>query len=430
MKKTLYILVALFLTNIMLFAQDVPAPAPQQSMRIIISGARLHIGNGQVIENGIIEFEKGIITKVGPAGTVVNTEGANVIDAKGKDVYPGLIAPATCLGLIEIGAVRATNDRAEVGNMNPNVRAAIAYNTDSRITPTVRFNGVLTAQVVPDGGRITGTSCVMQLDAWNWEDAVIKEDGIWVNWPSLYSYSGWWAEPGNYEKNKEYPNQVRELRDFLVEAKAYCNSTSITKKNLKFEAMRGLFAGKANMYIRVDAAKEMLEAIAFAEEMGIKPVLVGAYDSWQIADVLAKKNIPVILDKCHALPARQDDDIEQNYKTPGILQKAGVLFAISIAGSWETRNLAFEAGTASTYGLTKEEALAAVSANAAKILGLGNSLGTLEVGKSATLLINSGDLLNMNSSKPEMAFIQGRKISLGNKQKDLFDKFSAKYGLH
>jgi hypothetical protein len=194
--------------------------------------------------------------------------------------------------------------------------------------------------------------------------------------------------------------------------------------------MRPLFAGKANMYIRVDAAKEMLEAIAFAEEMGIKPVLVGAYDSWQIADVLAKKNIPVILDKCHALPSRQDDDIEQNYKTPGILQKAGVLFAISIAGSWETRNLAFEAGTASAYGLTKEEALAAISANTAKILGLGNSLGTLEVGKSATLLINNGDLLNMNSSKPEMAFIQGRKISLGNKQKDLFDKFSAKYGLN
>ena len=159
-------------------------------------------------------------------------------------------------------------------------------------------------------------------------------------------------------------------------------------------------------------------------------MLVGAKDSYMIADALAKKKIPVILSKCHDLPTYDDEDIQQPYKTPAILQKAGVLYCISIGAFWQERNLMFEAGTAATYGLTKEEALSAVTANPAKILKLDNQIGTLEKGKEASLLVTTGDLLDMKTSTIEQAYISGRQIDLNNKQKALNDKFSKKYGVN
>lgn len=183
-------------------AQDVPKPAKLQEKAIAIVGARLHVGNGNVIENSVLVFDKGKIIEITTVDKFTNSLQATIIDAKNKDVYPGAIAPVTSIGLQEIEAVRATNDVREVGLMNPNVRSAIAYNTDSRVTPTIRTNGILTAQIVPEGGRISGTSSIAQLDAWNWQDAMMKDDGVWLNFPNMYSYSGWWAEPGSYEKNK------------------------------------------------------------------------------------------------------------------------------------------------------------------------------------------------------------------------------------
>lgn len=420
-----YLLLILLLTTICK-AQDVPTPGAKQSETITLQGGRLHVGNGTVIEKSTVIFENGMIIAAGPYTTA--TKG-KVIDVTGQDIYPGLIATGTELGLVEIEAVRATRDANEVGLINPNVRTAIAYNTDSRTTPTVRFNGILTAQVAPNSGRISGTSSVMQMDAWNWEDALIKEDGVWIDFPNLYSYTGWWAEPGRFEKNKEYDNQLNELRSFLMESKAYLQTKNPSPINLKYEAMRGVFSGTENLYIRANGIKEMQASIALCEELMIKPVLVGAYDAYLMADELARKQIPVILDKCHALPSRTDDDIQQNYKTPAILQKAGVLYCISINGSWQQRNLAFEAGTAAAFGLTKEQALEAITANAAKILKIDSKIGTIEVGKKATLLICKGDLLDMRTNQLSAAYIDGRMISLGNKQIDLFKKFADKYGI-
>jgi imidazolonepropionase-like amidohydrolase len=420
-----YLLLILLFTTICK-AQDVPTPGAKQSETITLQGGRLHVGNGTVIEKSTVIFENGMIIAAGPYTT---TTKGKVIDITGQDIYPGLIATGTELGLVEIEAVRATRDANEVGLINPNVRTAIAYNTDSRTTPTVRFNGILTTQVVPNSGRISGTSSVMQMDAWNWEDALLSEDGVWIDFPNLYSYTGWWAEPGRFEKNKEYDNQLNELRSFLMESKAYLQNKNATPINLKYEAMRGVFSGTENLYIRANGIKEMQASIALCEELMIKPVLVGAYDAYLMADELAKKHIPVILDKCHALPSRTDDDIQQNYKTPAILQKAGVLYCISINGSWQQRNLAFEAGTAAAFGLTKEQALEAITNNAAKILKIDSKIGTIEVGKKATLLICKGDLLDMRTNQLSAAYIDGRMISLGNKQIDLFKKFADKYGI-
>jgi imidazolonepropionase-like amidohydrolase len=412
-------------------APDVPAPAAAQQGKIYLTNATIHTGNGQVLQNATIGFENGKITVLDASASVKPEADSKVIDCTGKQIYPGLVATNTTIGLSEIEAVRATNDNAEVGSLNPDVRAIVAYNTDSRVTPTLRSNGVLYAQVVPQGGRLSGTSAVVQLDAWNWEDAAVKpEDGIVLNWPSMFRYKGWWAEQPGYELNKDYDKDVTEIKDFFKEAKAYSEEASHEKTNLRFEAMKGLFDKKRNLYVSVNYVKEMLHAIAFAEELGINVVLTGAKDSYLIADELARKKIPVILNKCHDLPSYDDDDIQQPYKTPAILQKAGVLYAISIEGFWQERNLAFEAGTAATYGLSKEEALQAITHNPAKILNLDAHIGSLEKGKTASIIISTGDVLDMKTSNIAYAFIEGRQIDLSNKQKALYEKFAKKYGLN
>ena len=230
--------------------------------------------------------------------------------------------------------------------------------------------------------------------------------------------------------NKDYDKQLNDLKDYFKDAKSYFEAGAHEKTNLGFEAMRGLFDKSKNLHVNVNYVKEIQNVIAFGEELGVNVVLVGAKDSYMIADVLAQKKIPVILSKCHELPTYDDEDIQQPYKTPGMLQKAGVLYCISIGAFWQERNLMFEAGTASAYGLTKDEALQAITFNPAKILKLDDKIGTLEKGKEASLIVSTGDVLDMKTSTIEQAFISGRQIDLSNKQKALNEKFSKKYGVN
>ncbi|HWB63330.1 MAG TPA: amidohydrolase family protein [Chitinophagales bacterium] len=411
---------------------DVPTPAPAQKGRIYLTNATIHLGNGQVMENGTIGFENGKIVFLEKNINFKTDQTGKIIDCTGKHIYPGIIAMNTILGLSEIEAVRATNDYAETGAYNPDVRAIVAYNTDSRVTPTVRSNGVLYAQIMPQEGWVSGTSAVVNLDAWNWEDAAVKTaDGVVMSWPTMFYFKGWWAEPQGIQPNKDYDKQVADLKEFLKEAKSYCEEPTHEKANLRFESMRGVFNKTENLYVRVDHIKEIEHAIAFAEELGVKIVLVGAKESYMIADELAQKKIPVILDKCHEVPMYEDEDVQQPYKTPAIMQKAGVLYCIGISeGFWQERNLMFEAGTAAAYGLTKEEALEAITLNPAKILGISDSIGTLEKGMVASLIVSGGDVLDMKTSNIEYAFIDGRQIDLNNKQKALYEKFAKKYGVY
>lgn len=411
---------------------DVPAPAPAQTQSIYLIHGTVHTGDGRVLNDATVALEKGKIIFVGE-GASFKTDATmgKVIDCTGKHIYPGIIAPNTKVGLSEIEAVRSTNDYAEVGPNNANVRAIISYNTDSRVTPTLRSNGVLYAQIVPEGGTVSGTSAVAQLDAWNWEDALVKEDGIWLNWPRMVAGGGWWAEPAASKENKEYDKTVTAIKDYFREAKSYAAVEQHGKTNLRFEAMRGLFDKSLKLYVNAGRVKEMLHVIAFAEEFGLSLVISGGRESYLMADVLAQKGIPVILENPHSLPAYPEEDVKQPYKTPAQLQQAGVLFCLSIPGGfWQERNLMFEAGTAAAYGLTKEQALASITSNTAKILGIADKTGTLESGKAATLIISSGDVLDMRTSSIELAFIDGRQVDLDNKQKELSRKFMKKYGLN
>ncbi len=417
------------LTLLTSFGQN-PTPAPAQKQAILVLGATAHLGNGQVIQNSAIAFEAGKLTLVADATTIRidRTKYGKIYDATGKHVYPGFIAPDTRLGLVEIDAARPTLDAAEVGSMNPNARSIIAYNTDSEVTPTVRSNGVLLAQVTPTGGTISGTSSVVQLDAWNWEDATYRaDDGIHLNWPAMRTFGGFETGNPDTKKNEQYEKDVQALRQFFDEARAYALLPAPEVKNPKFEAMRGLFDKKQNLYVHTDNAKTIQEAVLFAEGYGARVVLVGANDAWLVADFLKNHNVPVILDRTQRLPSREDEDVDQPYKTAAQLHEKGILFAFSEEGAWRQRNLQFQAGQAVGFGLPKEAAVSALTLNAAKILGIDATCGSLETGKDATLFISEGDALDMRTCKVTAAFIQGREINLDNKHKQLNKRFEEKY---
>jgi len=421
----------LFFATASLFAQGVPAPAQDQSQTIVLQGGTIHVGDGNVYENGTIIFENGKITEVLETYTNKINNDYQYIDVSGKHVYPGLISPNSLLGMIEINAVRATRDNREVGKYNPHIRSVIAYNTDSKVIPTVRSNGVLLAQVRPEGGTISGQSSIVQLDAWNWEDAIVKaDDAIYMNWPSLYRRGGWWAEPGNIELNKKYDEQVDDIKGFFSRSKAYTRNIQDGQLNLKMKSMDALMRGDKKLFIVANQHKQIVDAVLLAKEYGINMVLVGGRDAWLVMDILKENNIPVVLRPTHQLPYVEDEDVDQAFKLPVMLEKAGIDFCLSAPnGHGAQRNLPFNMGKAVAYGLDKEAALSAITLNTAEILGLGDRLGLLEVGKDATIVVSDGDILDVIGNNVTHAFIQGRAINLGNKQKDLYKKFMDKYEL-
>ncbi len=408
-------------------------PAEKQSKSVLIMNAIAHLGNGKIIENSVIGFKDGKLTLVADA-TLIRMDFSIYdvkIDASGKHVYPGFIAPNSTLGLVEIDAVKSSNDDDEIGSFNPHIRSIIAYNTESKVTETVRPNGVLMAQITPRGGRISGTSSIVQLDAWNWKEALLKEnDGIHLTFPNTFKRSGWWAEPGNIEANKDYSKQVEELKLFLTQSKTYLQDASL-ERNLTFEAMNGLFDAKKTLFVHADEEKQIIDAINLSLEIGIKKiVIVGGFDAYKTSDLLVKNNIGILLRRVHDMPMNDDQDIDLPFKMAKILTEKGVLVGLENSGDMErmnTRNLPFLAGTCAAYGLDKEIALQLVTSNTAKILGIDSICGTLETGKDATLFISEGDALDMRTNKLTNAFIQGRQISLETHQTNLNKKYKEKY---
>ena len=434
MKKLFFIITSLLLI-ITANAQDDIYPAKDYKGVLFITNGTIHVGNGQVIENGTIKVDNGKIVAVGQ--NISATQDAKVVDAKGKQIYSGLILPVTDLGLKEIAnGVRGSNDYEEIGDLNPSIRSIVAYNTDSKIIGTLRASGILLASITPQGGTISGSSSVVQLDAWNYEDAAYKLDGaIHLNLPTFIARPNRFAfflglSQEHTDPTKQALEKVEEIKSFFRQAKAYLQETTHKETNLKFEAVKGLFDKKQKLFVHGDQVKQMLIAIDFVKEFGFDVVMVGASESFQIADLLKQNNIAVILQEEHALPATEDDDIDQPYKTPYQLQKAGVLFALNDQHDESRyRNLMFNAGTAAAYGLTKEQALQAITLNSAKILGIDDRTGSLESGKDANIVISEGDILDMRTSIISAAFIQGRQVSLENKQTQLYERYMKKYGL-
>ncbi len=431
LRSTLFIqLVALLMVQVAV-AQK-PVPAKPQAKPIALMGGVAHIGNGQVIQNSLITFDKGKLTGVADATVVkMDLSGYEVITITGKHVYPGFILPSSQVGLQEVSSIRAMNDNTEAGDMNPNVRSVISYNADSEYIPSFRFNGVLLAESTPTGGTISGSSSLMEMEGWNWEDALHTADiAIHMNWPAIsrrqfdfntFSFSE--------SPNKEYEKQVAAMESFFADATAY-SKLSPKEVNLKLEAVQGLFDGKKTLVIHANSSKEIIESVRSAQRSGVKRItLVAGKEAYWVADFLKENKIPVMIPSTHNLPARADDDVDLPYKLPHLLTQAGIVVSIYDDGALHGgRNLAFFAGTAVAYGMDKEEALKMITSNTAKALGVDSRVGSLEVGKDATLFVSAGDALDYRTNVLSHAFISGKLITLPSNQQELYERYSKRYG--
>ncbi|KRO66648.1 MAG: amidohydrolase [Cryomorphaceae bacterium BACL21 MAG-121220-bin10] len=412
----------------MTHAQQVPGV--QSSGPITLSGATAHIGDGTVINDSRIVIDQGRISAIG--GDEVTPRGA-VIDVTGQHVYPGIIAPVSSLGLVEIDAIRQTRDDAELGEYLPNIRSIIAYNAESRVVESMRPNGVLLAQTTPQGGTISGTSSIVQLDAWNWEDAAVKlDDGIHLHWPDTYRRGRWWmGESRGWTPNKKYGEQTQAIATYFQSGISYTQDQS-KEPHEAFKALKGVFDGSKTIYLYADGEREIVDAVSQLKDLAVKRiVLVGGYEAHKIIPFLKAHEIPVIVDRVHATPAQDDDDYDQPFKLPKLLVDGGLLVGLNARGSMErmsTRNLPFYAGHVAGQGLAPEEALKLVTANTAKILGIEGQYGTLTQGKSATLFVSRGDALDMRTNQLTHAFIDGRVLSLETHQTELYERYSEKYG--
>jgi imidazolonepropionase-like amidohydrolase len=427
MKKIIYSLLFFFIIGNVNAQQT---PADKQTTAISIEGATAHLGNGQVIENSLIMFNDGKITFVGSAMVKIARQGT-VIIAKGKHVYPGFIAANASLGLVEIDAVKASDDQREIGITNPHIRSLIAYNAESKVVESMRPNGVLMAQITPRGGTISGTSSIVQLDAWNWEDAALKvDDAIHMNWPGSFTSGRWWlGEDPALKADPKYVGNIDKIKSYFTDAKNYLASSK-EKTHLPYQAMEGLFNGSQKLFIHVSGQREITDAITIAKESGINNiVIVHGEGAESVADLLVKHNIGVVLDRPHRNPNNEDDAYDYTYTIAKVLTDKGVLVSLGMEGQMErmnTRNLPFYAGTFAAHGLDKEVALQLLTSNTAKILGIDDLVGTLEVGKDATLFISAGDALDMRGNQLTKAYIQGRDISLETHQTKLWKRYSNK----
>lgn len=427
MKKLITAVVAASLSATAAAHDLVPGAAQQQP--ILLQGGTLNtVTNGVQADTDLL-FENGKIVAIGANLSV--PENARVIDISGKQVYPGLVALDTTLGLIEIEAVRATNDMSEVGKITPEVSGHTAYNPDSEVIPTVRYNGITHAEIVPQRNLIAGRSSLLQTDGWTFEDAAEALNvGVHVNWPRAGLNTSWWERRSPEEQRKANAAALKDLKAAFVDAKAYFDAkqaNQLSGTDVRWEAMTGLFDGSQKLFVHAHDQRQMEQAIEFATEWGFELVLVGARDAWRIADSLAANEIQVVYGEPYGLPTRHDEAYDQAYATPSVLAAAGVDFALAYSsGYWDIRNLAFAAGNAVSYGLDKEQALAAITLKPAQVMGVADKIGSLEVGKHASLFVSDGDVMDHLGQKVTHMFIDGAEVDLNNRHNQLYQKYRQK----
>ncbi len=403
-------------------------PGSRQQLPILLKGGDLYTVSGGTLRATDMLFENGRITQIGHG--LIPPSGAEIIDITGQFVYPGIINAHTNLGLIEIGEARATNDLGERERNCAEVAAHIAYNPDSELLPTVRTNGITTALVVPTGQLITGRSSLMNLDGWTKEDAAERMIvGLHLNWPQVSVINAWWMEKSSEDQKKEMVENQAALRQIFADARAYQAAKQADpnlKMDLRWEAIRPILTGEQPLLVQADDYRQIEAAVNFASEMRVRMILTGGRESWKLTDLLKRKNVPVIYGPVMALPMRDDDEFDLPFRTPKLLAEAGVKFCIATFDTWNGRNLPFHAGYAVAMGLTPDDALRSITLSPAEILGVANDLGSLEVGKKATLIVSGGDIFDELSSKITRMFIEGRRVDLNNKQLELYNKYQAK----
>ena len=439
MRQLAHILSALSVTLLAIAPIDVTAsdmvPGAKQDHPIALVGGTIHTVSGDVVNGGTILFDGGRIVAIG--NNVELPAGTERIDVSGKHVYPGLISANTSMGLFEIGAVRATRDYSEVGSIKPNVRAAVAVNPDSEIIPVTRANGITMALSIPVGGLITGTSALVALDGWTWEDLAFESPvGMHINWPRMTVSSS--SRQSEEEQKKRRDENLARIKDAFTDARAYLKAKEAENakgipyhdSDLRWDAMAPVINGEIPVFIHANGIKETQASIDWAASENLRIVIVGGYDAWRVTDLLKEHNVSVVVAGVHRLPSRRWEDYDTPFKLPERLRAAGIPFCIAgRGGSFQTpheRNLPYHAATAAAHGLPKEDALKAVTLFAAQVLGVADRVGSLDVGKDATMIVTNGDPLEIMTDV-EMEFIQGRSVDLNSRHTQLYEKYKQKY---
>lgn len=431
--RVTFLLSTMLMASLHAYASD-PIPAKPQTQPVVIMNATIHPVSGPSIETGMILFDKGKIMAIGANVTI--PANAERIDATGKHVYPGLISADTYIGLTEIGAVRASRDRTETGRINPNVRAETAFNPESELIPVTRANGITMVVTSPSGSLLAGTGAVMLMDGWTWEEMTFKAPAaLYVHWPSMVTRRGPFVRQTEEEQKKEREKALKELSDAFRDARAYMVAKKAEQQkgvpyhnvDVRWEAMIPVLEGKVAVVVWAHEMQQIQAAVAWAQQEKIKLIIGGGYDAWRVADLLTKHDVPVLAGGIHRLPSHRFDAYDDAFTLPKKLYDAGIRFAIiSEDEAPHERNLPYQAATAAAYGLPKDEALKAITLYPAEIFGIADRVGSLEVGKDATLVVTTGDPLEI-ATNVEMEFIQGRKIDLTSRHTKLYEKYKEKY---
>ncbi len=399
---------------------------------LVLRNATVHTVSGANVAAGSVVVIDGKIAEVGTK--VAAPKGARVVDLKGLHVYPGLIDSATQLGLTEIGSVRETNDSADIGDFNPQLRAIVAVNPASEHIPVTRANGITTAVTAPVGGVFSGQVALIHLTGWTWEEmAVAPAISMQLQFPVIETPPFLrFMDPAAprtpfAEVKRNYEKRLQELHEFVEQARRYQKAKAANlpgfEPDLKLEAMLPVLEGRMPVALRADRERAIREAMKFAEKEKLRIVLVHPEEAWKVAAELKAKDIPVILGPTLSLPVEEDDPYDKPYSTPGELYKAGVKFAFGSFSTSFARNLPYQAANAVAYGLPYNEALKAVTLNAAEIWGVADQVGSIDKGKWADLIVTDGDPLETRT-QVKQAYIKGKPVDLENKHHRLYEIYS------
>lgn len=402
--------------------------APAAAQTYAIQGGTIHTLTGEAFV-GTVLVRDGRIAAVGPNVTV--PAGAEIVDATGRHVYPGMFDAISGLGLTEIGAVDVTNDSEEQGDFNPHLQAATAVHPATEHIPVARANGITHTMAAPDGGIIPGQASLVGLDGWTVEEMNIEAGaGMVINYPSMDSRRGFFrfGPPRPFSEVRDgYEENVRRLDQWMEAGRAYARALEAgrAEPNLELEAMARVVGGDIVVLLNADSERDIRNAVAWADEQGIRYVLTGASEGWKVAEFLAEHEVPVILGPSQAMPGGPDAAYDEAYANAGRLHAAGVKIAFATFNSADSRTLPYEAAMAVPFGLPQEAALQAVMRNGAEMLGMGDRMGTIEEGKLANLIVTDGNPLEIQTQVLDL-FILGRQVSTDNKHKSLYEKYRAR----
>ncbi len=412
-------------------------PGAKQSVPILLRNGTIHTVSNGDLSNSDLLFIDGEIAEIGP--DLDAPRNARIIELQGKHVYPGLISSISTLGLVEINAVRSTRDYSESGTFNPNAHSATAINPDSELIPVTRANGILVAHVLPQGGLVAGTSAIISLEGWTIEEMALETNaGIHIRWPRSPRAPGFHPDsPAVYNPVKaeeRYQENIRKLDTVIADARAFLKAQESENKrldvDLRGESLAPLLKKEIPAFISVSKVREIRDAVNWAVGEDLKLVIIAGSDAWRAADILKKHNVGLIINQVNALPSRRWESYDTAFANAGKLHEKGVHFAIAYGGggasSSNERNLPYEAAKAAAHGLPKEEALKAITLYPAQLLGIDDRVGSLEIGKRATLFISDGDPLDIRTQVLD-AFIDGRKVDLSSRHTQLNEKYQKKY---